>query len=433
MKRIHRDILALSVPAVIASVTTPLLGLMDTAFTGHMGGAVYLAGIALGGNLFNLIYWLFGFLRMGTSGLTAQAVGSADSRRQWLTLYRSLAVAAAAGLALIALQGPVASLYMFLTSPEPQAWQEGLLYFRILIWGAPAFLATVALSGWFIGMARSSKAMWMSIAIDVINLAVSATLVAGIGMKVPGVAIGTLAAQWGGLGAGLLMVRSLGSFPRFSLAEIFDRAELKRFASVNRDIFLRTLCLIAVTLWFTREGARQGSTMLAANALLMQLFILFSFFMDGLAYAGEALAGSRVGAGDVAGLKATVRALVKWGAAVAVVFTVIYFFCGEAIMRLLSDDEGVRAAAADYLPWAVTIPLMSFMAFTWDGVFIGATATRSMLGSMALSTALFFILIAALSSLPANTALWIAFLAFLLCRSVTLSIAFSSRKSWKPQ
>lgn len=428
MKRIHRDILALSVPSVIASVTTPLLGLMDTAFTGHMGGAVYLAGIALGGNLFNLVYWMFGFLRMGTSGITAQAVGSGDTRQQWLTLYRALAMAVAAGAVIIALQQPLASVYHYFTGPDESAWREADRYFKILVWGAPASLSAFALSGWFIGMYQSKSAMWMSIAIDSFNIAATATLVLGCALKVDGVATGTLIAQWAGVAVGILMARRLGRPPKVSLGELLDSIQLRRFMSVNRDIFLRTLCLIAVTLWFTRAGAREGSVTLAANALLMQLFILFSYVMDGLAYAAEALAGTRVGAHDETGLRRTVSALMKWGAGTALVFTAVYFFCGEGILDLLSDDEGVRSAARDYLPWAVCVPIVSFMAFTWDGVFIGATATRWMLMTMALSATVYFAVYFVLKPWFGNTALWIAFLSFLGVRSISLSIVFLKRK-----
>lgn len=341
MNSLNRQILALSVPAVIATVTTPLLGLMDTAFTGHMGGAVYLGGIALGGNLFNLVYWLFGFLRMGTSGLTAQAVGAADTRRQWLTLYRSLAVAGIAGVALIFLQWPLAAAYRVVTQPDAAAWTEASRYFKILVWGAPAVLGTTAMAGWFVGMQSSKRAMWMSIVIDIVNIFLSALLVLLAGMKVPGVATGTLVAQWIGLGAALWMASRMGVMPRFRLSEVLETAELRRFLSVNRDIFLRTLCLIAVTLWFTRAGASEGTVILAANALLMQLFILFSYVMDGLAYAGEALVGSCVGAGDSVRFRRTVGALMRWSVAVALVFTAVYFVCGEGVMTLLSDDISI--------------------------------------------------------------------------------------------
>ncbi len=431
MKKIHRDILALSVPAVIATITTPLLGLMDTAFTGHMGGAVYLAGIALGGNLFNLVYWQFGFLRMATSGLTAQAVGASDEKEQWFVLYRSLSFALVAGLILIALQWPIAMLYKFLADPGGSAWEQAQLYFSILIWGAPAVLATTAFSGWFVGMHSSARAMWMSIAIDVANIILTAALVLGCKMKVPGVAIGTLVAQYTGLFVAVALAVKGKSLPRFNLKELIVGKELKRYFSVSSDIFLRTLCIIAVTLWFTRMGARSGSTVLAANALLMQLFILFSHVMDGLAYAGEALVGSAVGRRDRPELISAVKALLKWGVVTALIFTTIYFFCGEEVLNLLSDDEGVRITAREYLPWAVSIPLLSFGAFIWDGVFIGATATRSMLVSIAASTALFFVLEFALRPSLGNNALWIAFLAYLLFRSVSLTIIFSLSKSWQ--
>lgn len=422
MNNLNRQILALSVPAVIATVTTPLLGLMDTAFTGHMGGAVYLAGIALGGNLFNLVYWLFGFLRMGASGLTAQAVGASDRRQQWLTLYRSLAVAFFSGLAIIVLQWPVASVYRAITMPDAEAWAEASEYFSILVWGAPAVLATTAMAGWFVGMQSSKRAMYMSLIIDVVNIAMTAALVLGAGMKVPGVAVGTLVAQWAGFAAALLMAVRMRPLSVVTLRDIVEPSELRRFFAVNRDIFLRTLCLIAVTLWFTRAGASSGTLTLAANALLMQLFILFSYVMDGLAYAGEALAGKCVGASDRRAFMLTVRALMLWGGAVAIVFTVLYLFFGEDVLALLSNDAGVLSVASGYLLWAVAIPLTGFAAFTWDGVFIGATATRRMLLAMFISASVYFVVYFTLRDMLGNHALWMAFTAFLLMRSLSMTV-----------
>lgn len=411
-------------PAVVATVTTPLLGIMDTAFTGHMGSAVFLGGIALGGNLFNMIYWLFGFLRMGTSGLTAHAVGAADRHECRVILYRSLLVAFAAGGAIIILQWPLALLYRAVTGPEPEAWRQALTYFRILVWGAPATLATTAMSGWFVGMQTSKNAMWMSIAIDVVNILLTALAVLGLHMKVAGVATGTLVAQWTGFGVAMWLAWRLGPMPRLRLREILEPSRLRKFATVNRDIFLRTLCLIAVTLWFTKAGASAGTVTLAANALLMQFFLLFSYVMDGLAYAGEALAGSAVGARDGASMRVTVKALMKWGTVVALVFTVVYALGGEAILGFLSSERHVVAAARDYLPWAVSIPLVGFAAFTWDGVFIGATATRAMLLAMGLSAALYFAVFLTLRHVIGNHALWLAFIVFLLGRSVAMSVLY---------
>lgn len=296
----HREILALSVPAVIATITTPLLGLIDTTFTGHMGGAVYLAGVALGSNLFNLIFWLFGFLRMGTSGLTAQASGAGSPCDEMLVLTRSALLGLAAGIIIIALQEPLTALYNYVVDSDTNSRIEATHYIHIVIWGAPAVLLTTVLTGWFIGLGAAREAMWMSIIIDVVNIAASSMFVLGMHLKTEGVAAGTLIAQWSGVIAGMALARPYikSRLSQIKWRTIIDTEALGRFFRVNRDIFLRTLCLIFVTLWFTRAGAGQGNMILAANAILMQLFILFSYFMDGLAYSAETLAGRATGAGN---------------------------------------------------------------------------------------------------------------------------------------
>ncbi|MDE6449986.1 MAG: MATE family efflux transporter, partial [Muribaculaceae bacterium] len=287
MRQLDRDILALAVPSVIANITTPLLGLVDTAITGHLGSESYIAAIAVGASMFNLLYWLFAFLRMGTSGLTAIATGQRDTRQQALILYRGLLVAASVSILMIALSRPIADGLLIFLDPDPATATLARRYFNTVVWGAPAVLATYVLTGWFLGMQSSRRPMIISITINVINIAISPLLAFGAGMKLDGVAAGTLSAQCAGVIIGMLMCMRY-RLPKVALREIIDTSQLKRYFAVNRDIMLRTACLIAVTLWFTREGARQGETILAVNALLMQLFILFSYMIDGFAFAGEA-------------------------------------------------------------------------------------------------------------------------------------------------
>lgn len=422
-RQIDRQIIALSVPAVIATITTPLLGLMDTAFTGHMGGAVYLAAIALGGNVFNLLYWLFGFLRMGTSGFTAQAYGAGDSHGTATALMRGLTVAVMLGAVIVILQRPIIGLFGMVMDPEADAWSEALTYLHILAWGAPAVLATTVMTGWLIGMNNTRAAMWMSIAIDVVNLAVSAGLVLGMHMKVEGVAIGTLSAQWAGVIIGAVMIARYKLSLRIGIGELFEKRAMKRYFSVNGDIFLRTLCLIGVTLWFTRAGAEQGTVTLAANAMLMQLFILFSYFMDGVAYAAEAMAGKAAGAHDDRGLRDVIGGVMRLGSLLALIFAVLYFTAGEWILELLSDDTGVTDAARDYLPWTVAVPIVSFRAFMWDGICVGTTMTRRMLLSMAVATLVYFIIYFTAVPCLGNHGLWLAFTAYLASRSAVMAAA----------
>ena len=265
--------------------------------------------------------------------------------------------------------------------------------------------------------------MVISIVINTVNIAISPVLAFSLGMKFTGVAIGTLTAQWTGLIVGLVMCR------KYALAtpcrsKILNLSELKRYFTVNRDIFLRTLCLIAVTMWFTREGARQSDVMLAVNALLMQLFILFSYMIDGFAFAGEALTGRFVGSGNYRALKKCIRSLMKWGISLAVIYSLVYFVAGEGILSVLTDNYHVKEIARDYLPWAVTVPLCGFLAFIWDGIYIGATATRGMLLSMVGAMIVFFGSYFLLFPVMHNHGLWLAFLLYLLSRGLFQTLLF---------
>lgn len=419
----NRSILALAVPSIVANITTPLLGLVDTAVTGHIGSAVYLAAIAIGGSMFNMLYWLFAFLRMGSSGMTAQACGRGDMPAAALILYRAMLVAAVAGTAIILLRGPIASVVVRFMDADAATSGLAVEYFRIVVFGAPAVLGTYALSGWFLGMQNSRASMTVSIIINVVNIFLSVVLVFGFGMKLAGVAAGTLVAQWVGLGAGAVMCRRYRVvWPGFN--RLVDWKELRRFFSINIDIFLRTLCLVAVTMWFTRAGARQGDVMLAVNALLMQLFMLFSYMMDGFAFAGEALAGRYVGAGDTAMLRLSIRNLFRWGVAVSAVFTLMYVLFGDMLLSMLTSDRDVIAATHGYFLWAVAFPVAGMSAFIWDGVFIGATMTRSMLASMAVSVAVFFGLSVWLYPSLGNHALWLAFVMYLAVRGLVQTVLF---------
>lgn len=413
----NRKILALAIPSIIANITTPLLALVDTAIVGHMGSAVYIAAIAVGGVMFNMLYWLFGFLRGGTSGLAAQACGADDMRQATLVLYRSIGVAAMVGVAMIALQWPVAHGLTLFLEPDSATAPLSRQYFDILIWGAPAMLCTYALSGWFLGMQNSRMIMWTSLVVNVVNIAASVTLVYAFHFKIAGLATGTLIAQWSGLGAGLFFLRGY-RLARVTWRDIVQGRELRRFFSVNIYVMLRTACMIAVTLWFTRTGARQGAVILAVNTLLMQLFLLFSYMMDGFAFAGEALVGRYVGARRPADVSRCIKVLFRWGAGLAVLFTALYFFGGERFLHLLSSDSGVIAASADYWWWALTIPFAGMAGFVWDGVYIGATLTRRLMLSMLAAMAVFFAIDLSLFPTLGNHALWLAFTAYLATRGL---------------
>ncbi|MCM1068055.1 MAG: MATE family efflux transporter [Muribaculaceae bacterium] len=414
----RKEILAIALPAIVSNITTPLLGLVDVAVTGRIGAAVYIGAIAVGGTMFNMIYWLFGFLRMGSGGLTAQAYGAGDARRQALVLYRALLIALAAGVLMVLLSKPLAALVLGFMDADGATAALAAEYFGICIYGAPAVLAGYALAGWFIGMQNSRAAMWMAILTNVVNIAVSMTLVFGLDRKIAGVATGTMSAQWAGVLLGLIIVLRKYRPALPPLQSLLHRRELAAFFSINADIFLRTCCLVAVTVWFTHAGALQGTDILAANALLLQLFMLFSYFMDGFAYAGEALAGKYAGRADRASLATLISSLMRTGLRWALLFAVLYGLFGEWFMRMLAEVPEVVTTAKEYLWWAVLIPLCGFLAFIWDGIFVGLVATRAMLVSMAIAIAVFFGLYFSLRSTLANDALWLAFDVYLLVRGV---------------
>lgn len=428
---IDRDILRIALPSIVSNITVPLLGLMDVAITGHLGAASYIGAIAIGSMVFNVMYWLFGFLRMGSSGLTSQALGRRDLQGVVSLLVRAEVIAIVIALAFLLFAWPLRMLADLIMSPSAEVRPLFHTYFNICIWGAPASLGLYSLSGWFIGMQNSRSPMVVAIFQNVVNMVVSLFLVVVCGMKVEGVALGTLIAQWSGflLALGLCWKYYGKTIKRYRLTPDLSQREegrenLSVFFRVNRDIFLRTLCLASVMLFFTSAGSRSGDVILAVNTLLMQFYLLFSYVMDGFAFAGEALSGKRKGAGNYVALHATVRRLFRWGAALTVVFTVVYVLCGQLFVSLLTDDGQVRAASADYLPWAVAVPAFGVMAFLWDGVFIGMTLTRGMLVSSFVATLLFFALYVLLFPVLGNHGLWIAFMVYLLMRGVIQTFWF---------
>jgi len=420
LSNINIQILRIALPAIVSNITVPLLGLVDVAIVGHLGSAAYIGAIAVGGMTFNVIYWVFGFLRMGTSGMTSQALGRRDLTDCTRILARSTSVALTIALALIVLQKPLlaATLAVMQPSEEVAAFTE--TYFNILIYGAPAMLGLFSLTGWFIGMQNSRMPMAIAITQNLVNIAASVTLVFGFGMKVEGVAFGTLTAQYAGLVMALLMCGAgYGRLrKRFTWSGVWRREDIKHFLDVNRDIFFRTLCMVAVMLFFTSAGSWQGDIVLAVNTLLMQFYLLFSYVMDGFAYAGEALSGRYYGAHNRRSLSLTVRNLFVWGIAMTVFFTLVYLFGGDTLLSLLTDEPSVVLASHDYYWWAVLIPVAGVAAFVWDGVFIGCTATRGMLLSMAIATLTFFVLFFTLRPTLLNHGLWAAFIAYIFVRGI---------------
>lgn len=426
----NKQILKIALPSIVSNITVPLLGLVDVAIVGHLGSAAYIGAIAVGGMTFNVIYWIFGFLRMGTSGMTSQSLGRRDLGETMRMLARSLGIAMAIALALIILQIPLRGLAMTIMKPTDEVRQLASTYFNILIWGAPAMLGLYSFSGWFIGMQNSRSPMIVAIVQNVVNIAASTLLVFGFGLKVVGVATGTLIAQYSGfLMAAVLCAVHYGRLKKyFTWDGVWRHSAMIHFFNVNRDIFLRTLCMVSVMLFFTSAGSRQGNIVLAVNTLLIQFYLLFSYVMDGFAYAGEAMSGRYYGARNASALADTVAHLFRWGLGMAIVFTLIYGLGGDPFLSLLTDEPSVVAASGTYRYWALAIPLAGMAAFVWDGIFIGCTMTRGMLLSMFSAAVTFFILYYSLRGAYANHGLWAAFISYLFIRGVAQTVIWRRRR-----
>lgn len=427
MNQRDRQILQIALPSIVSNITVPLLGMIDVAIVGHMGSPVYIGAVAVGSMIFNLVYWLFGFLRMGSSGLTAQALGRRDLTEVTRLLVRSVSVALAISLSLIILQIPLKWLMFWLIGPTPDVAPFASTYFNIVIWGAPASLSLFCLMGWYIGMQNTRIPMLISIMQNVVNILASLMLVYGFGMKVEGVALGTIIAQYAGLlmAIGLLARYYRQIFRYFQKDRIFQK--MGAFFAVNRDIFLRTLSLVAVNLFFTSAGARQGAIILSVNTILMQFYLFFSYFMDGFAYAGEALGGKAYGAHNGIAFRETLHRLWMWMLIVTIAYTLLYIIAGPWIVALLTDDSLVLEASREYLWWAWLIPIAGCVAFIWDGVFIGITATRGMLVSSFLSALTFFAVYLLAEGMMGNHGLWLAQIVYLAMRGVLQTVWYRQK------
>ncbi len=422
MNVLDRSILKIALPSIISNVTVPLLGLIDVAIVGHIGAAAYIGAIALGSSMFSMMYWLTGFLRMSTAGLTAQSFGAADIDDCKIVLQRGLLVSLALSILILSLSHPIALTMSLFFNADTCVSAIALKYFGIVIFGAPAVLAMYVVNGWFIGMQDTRTPMWIAITTNVANIFVSAMLVFVFKLDIVGVAIGTISAQWLSVVLSTLIIIKRYKLNLVRFGTLVDASELKRLFKLNSDIFLRTLCLVAVTMWFTRAGAKQGTDILAANALLMQLFLFFSYFSDGFAYAGEALAGEAFGANDPPKLRLVEHALLKWGAYIAAAFAIIYYFGGEYIVAILTDSKDVIRVTMSYIAWIALVPISGVYAFIYDGIYVGITRTRSMLGSVALGAVFFFLVYIIFADLLGNDALWLAFNIYLFVRGVLLKI-----------
>ncbi len=427
----NKQILKLAVPNIISNISIPMLGIVDMALMGHLESDAYIGAIALGSLIFNFIYWGLGFLRMGTSGFTAQAWGRNDHPETILVFARAFLIALVMSLLLLALQKPIEILSFAVLKGETRVEELAMTYFRIRVWAAPAALGQFALLGFFLGMQNARLPMFVLVLTNVINVICNYLFVMKFGMGSDGVAYGTVIAQYSGLIIALYFFRRHFShlFPYWSFRATTQWKQLKVFLMVNKDIFIRTMCLVVVFSIFTARSASSDlktegqETILAVNSILMQFFMFFSFLIDGFAHASEALTGKFIGAKDRASLSKTIKLLFIWGTAISLFFTLIYLLGGNLIFRALTNNPEVIANAKPYFFWVVMVPLASYAAFLWDGIYIGATAGKQMRNAMLISTLLIFFPAYFLASkFMGNHGLWFAFILFMIARGITMQV-----------
>lgn len=427
----NRKILKLAVPNIISNISVPMLGIVDMALMGHMDSDAYIGAIALGSLIFNFIYWGLGFLRMGTSGFTAQSWGKRDLPETILVVSRAMLIALTVSLLLILLQRPIEWISFLLLKGESEVETLAMDYFRIRIWAAPATLGQFALLGFFLGMQNARLPMVVLVSTNVINIGCNLIFVLALGMGSSGVALGTVIAQYSGLLMALWFFRRYFQrlFKYWSLQATLQWERLRHFLSVNKDIFIRTMCLVAVFTIFTARSASSDTdsggadTILAVNSLLMQFFMFFSFLIDGFAHAAEALTGKFIGAGNTRSLRSSIRLLFLWGTAIGIFFTLLYLTSGDLLFRALTNNQEVISNAKPYFFWVILVPMVSYSAFLWDGIFIGATAGKEMRNAMLISTLLvFFPAYFLAQQFMGNHGLWLAFILFMISRGVTMQL-----------
>ncbi|NQU86928.1 MAG: MATE family efflux transporter [Mariniphaga sp.] len=424
-----KEIIRLSIPNIISNITIPLLGMVDLALMGHMKGVIYLGAIALGGVIFNIIYWGFSFLRMSTSGFTAQAYGRNNQNESYLVLLRSVILALVIGLLILVLQVPIEWASFKLIGGSNEVEQLARQYFRIRIWAAPVSLALFSLSGWFLGMQNARYPMIIAISVNVVNIALSVFFVFGLNMKSEGVALGTVIAQYVGFIIAIFLLRKKYRylFVKVYRKAIFDLKILKEFFRVNTDIFIRTFCIIAVFTFFTSKSASINDDILAINSLLIQLLLFFSFFIDGFAFAGEAMVGKFIGSKRISELKRLVKKLFLWGGGMAIIFTMGYWPGIKLILNILTNNKELILQSEPFLIWAIFIPLASFASFIWDGIYIGATASKAMRNTMLIAA--FFVFTPVyffMYKIIGNHALWLGMTLFMLSRGIIQTILYKS-------
>jgi MATE family multidrug resistance protein len=437
MKSLNSQILRLAIPSILANITIPLVGLVDTAIVGHIANATAIGGIAIGTMLFDLLYWNFGFLRVGTSGMTAQAIGRGDRVECARLLSQSIGIALIGTALIWLIQWLFVNLVLTLVPCSPEVASFAREYFFIRIWAAPATLSLMAFKGWFIGMQDTVSPMITDILVNVVNMAVSYVLAVYTPMGALGVALGTVIAQFTGLTVAiiLLLVKYRQLWQGLSpLRLAFNGQGMKRLLSLNGNLFVRSLCFMVVYVGFTSLASQYGDVELAVSTIMMKLFMLFSYFVDGFAYAGEALVGKCIGVNIEArsnnqeqlDISRVVRLLFVWSLCVGVLFTLIFALWSRELYHAMTSDMTVFARLTDYTLWLIAMPIVSTLAFMWDGVYTGATAGKQIRNGMIYAALAFVLGYLATYQYLDVISIYIAYFAHLMARVLYLTFA------WKP-
>lgn len=418
-----RDVLWIAAPIMLSNATTPLIGFVDAVVVGQLGSAQLIGGVAMAAVMFNAIYWGFGFLRMSTTGFVAQALGAGDANEIAATLLRAVILAVAAGVAVVLLQTPLQRLFFWFLGGSQHVQDAARDYYDWRIWAAPAGLVNFALLGWFIGLGRAGVAFWLQLGLNVVNIVFALILTLRLGYGVAGVGMAACAAEWLAVAAGLVVARRelavRGAVA--SAAAILNAGKLAAMFAANRDILIRTACVLGAAQVFVKISAAQGDAALAANALLLNLLYIIYYLLDGYANAAETLVGQSVGARDRPRLDATVRITLLAGGVTAVVISLLFSIFGSNLIAFMTPNPEIRSLAATFLPWAIIMPVIAVWCFVYDGIFIGATRTVDMRNMMLLSFAVYLAALAVLVPVFGNHGIWAAHVVFFIIRALTLA------------
>ena len=427
----HRSILTIAIPIMLSNVTEPLIGVVNTGVIGQLGSSALIGGVAVGSLIFSFLFWGFGFLRLSTSGLSAQATGAGDAREVGAVVWRSLMIASVIGLVLIALSPLLKPLSISLMGGSPEVQQAASTYFSYRIWAAPAALANFAILGWFIGQGKSTIAFVTQLALNVTNMALSSLFVLHYDFGIAGVGLAVLIAEYAAVGVGLaLVLMRLGKLDQpFNSALVFDPVKIKSLITANADMMIRTVCLLFAFAWFTSRSARNGDTTVAANSVLLHMFEVAAYMIDGFAYAAEALVGQAIGAKDRASYGKAISLSSIWVMVFGALASIVIWFAGPQFIDLMTANADVRSFARDYLIWAAITPFLGAACFLYDGIFTGAMATREMRNMMVLSLCAYMLAWFVLEPRYGNHGLWAALSVFFLVRSMSFAARLPAIKA----